>query len=160
MVIDSTIPEEFDKIVLSQPEAHALDGWDGQFTYRQVQEYAAILGSHLITLGIGPESFVPICMDKSAWAVISMLAVMYAGGGYSPMDPAAPISRHKEMMADLDANVLLCTPKYNDRYNGVVKDVLSIDQNFVLQLSRCSQNSDELRRAKGENAAYCIFTSG
>jgi non-ribosomal peptide synthetase component F len=160
IVVKSTIHGEFDKIAFSQPRAPAIDSWDGHFTYEEVRELAIRLACYLIDHGVRPETFVPICMDKSAIATISMLAIMYAGAAYSPMDPSAPVSRHTEMMEDLTAKIILCTPKYSDRYRGVVKHVVSVEKNFIATLASNSQSSYDLYRAMPNNAAYVLFTSG
>ena len=156
--LDSTIHEEFEKIVVTQPHAPALCSWDGNFSYREVHENATRLAHHLISLGVGPDTFVPICMDKSAWATISMLAIMIANGAYSPLDPAAPLARHHEMIRDLDASIVLCMPKYAERYHDVVEDVVSIDDAFVHGLPEARDNPPRL--ATGNSPAYAIFTSG
>ena len=158
ILLDSTIHEEFEKVAASQPHAPAVCSWDGEFTYKEVHENATRLSQHLISLGIGPDVFVPICMDKSAWAIISMLAIMIAGGAYSPLDPNAPMARHQEMINDLDADIILCTPKYAQRYSSVLNRVLSVDEPFVNSLPEIYNYP--LHRATGDNPAYAIFTSG
>jgi len=158
--LDSTVHEEFEEIVAAQPNSIALESWDGTFTYQEVKEHAGRMAHHLINLGVGPDVFVPICMDKSAWAIISMLGIMMAGGAYSPLDTAAPISRHQEMIEDLDARILLCTPKFSERYVGMVDHVLPIDGKFYEALPQGAESSKDLHRAGSKNAAYVIFTSG
>jgi len=157
---ETTVHEEFEEVAASQPHAIALESWDGTFTYQQVKEHAERMAHRLIDLGVGPDVFVPICMDKSAWAIISMLGIMMAGGAYSPFDIAAPVSRHQEMIGDLDARVVLCTPKYSERYVGMVDHVLSIDAKFYATLPQIAQSGHNFRRATSKNAAYVIFTSG
>ena len=160
-LIDSCIHKEFEEVAKAQPDATALESEvDGIFTYREVLEHAKRLAHHLITLGVGPEIIVPICMDKSAWVVISMLGVMMAGGAYSPFDPATPVARHQEMIKDLDARILICTPKYTDRYAGMVRKVVPVDETFVNRLPLSSRSIHSLHRATGKNAAYVMFTSG
>ncbi|KAH8602265.1 nonribosomal peptide synthase [Bisporella sp. PMI_857] len=156
--LDSTIPQEFEKIALSQPQAPAICGWDGEFTYYETYEHAVRLAKRLITLGVGPEQIVPICMEKSAWATISMLAVMFAGGAYSPLDPAAPFSRHQEMIEDLGAKVIICGPRYGDKYSSLVNEVVVVDAAFIISLHKF--NEPALPRSSSKSPAYVIFTSG
>lgn len=160
MVLNSTIPEEFEKIALSQPDAPALDSWDGKYTYGEVQEHALRLAHHLMRLDVGPECFVTICMDKSAQATICMLAIMMSGGAYSPLDPSAPVSRHKEMLDDLNSSVLVCDPKYSDKYRSLVNHVISVDDAFIASLESAPISGHALSRATSNNAAYVMFTSG
>jgi amino acid adenylation domain-containing protein/non-ribosomal peptide synthase protein (TIGR01720 family) len=159
-LVDSCVHEEFEKIALSQPSALALDSWDGQFTYCEVREHAMRLAHHLIELGVGPEIVVPICMDKSAWAVISMLGVMFAGGAYCPLDPAAPLSRHQDMMQDIKATLIICTPKYAERYSGLIQKILPLDSDAVARIPIRAQQDHMLHRATSQNPIYVLFTSG
>jgi len=158
ILLNSTIHEEFQKIVLARPLAPALCSWDGEFSYKEVYENSTRLAHHLVSLGVGPNIFVPICMDKSAWAIISMLAIMIANGAYSPLDPAAPIARHQEMIEDLDAKIVLCMPKYAASYQSIVNRVVSVDESFVHGLPAAGGYPS--RHATGDSSAYAIFTSG
>src|SRR2546429_842 len=74
--IDSCVHEIFKERVLAQPDATAVCSWDGDFTYHEIDQLSTRLAHYLTTLGVGPEVMVPLCFSKSAWAIVSMLAVM------------------------------------------------------------------------------------
>jgi amino acid adenylation domain-containing protein/non-ribosomal peptide synthase protein (TIGR01720 family) len=160
ILVDSCIHEEFEEVALSQPQAPAVCAWDGEFTYEELRAHSTSLAQHLVTLGVGPETFVPICMDKSAWVLVSMLGILMAGGAFVPLDPASPAARHQEMIKDVNARLLVCSPQYGHRFGGVVDKVLCVDEALVSQLSKLSTLQPELHRATSRNAAYVIFTSG
>lgn len=75
------------------PDLTAIASWDGTFTYRDLDSVSKKLAHHLKALGVGPETLVAICFEKSAWAIVSMIAIMKAGGAFVPLDPAAPRER-------------------------------------------------------------------
>jgi len=55
-------------------------------TYRDVNRKANILAAHLVeNLGVGPEVLVGIMLDRTPELVVSILAVLKAGGGYVPV---------------------------------------------------------------------------
>lgn len=51
--------------VLIRPESEAVCAWDGSFSYRELDELAAQLAAQLVEMGVRPETFVPLCFDKS-----------------------------------------------------------------------------------------------
>ncbi|OJJ50363.1 hypothetical protein ASPZODRAFT_13447 [Penicilliopsis zonata CBS 506.65] len=142
-----------------QPESEAICAWDGRLSYREMCEYAAAFAKYLVSLGVGPEIFVPVCMDKSVWMVVAILGVMAAGGAYVPLDPAHPTSRHEEIIADVDASLLLCSSAYRKKYTKTVKTVLPVDQE-VFQSLPIGSLYPPMNRATSSNMAYALFTSG
>lgn len=117
------------------------------------------MAQNLVTLGVGPEIFVPIYMDRSAWVLVSMLGILMAGGAFVPLDPASPAARHQEMIKDVNARLVVCSPKHEHRFDGVVDKVLCVNEALLIRLSN-SPTKPELHRATSRNAAYVIFTSG
>lgn len=53
--VDDLIAENIRK----QPDAPAIDAWDGQLTYSQLGELSTRLACHLTGLGVGLEVIVP-----------------------------------------------------------------------------------------------------
>jgi hypothetical protein len=51
--------------IMEQPDAEAICAWDGSVTYRELDIAAGRLAAQLATLGVGPETFVPLCFVKS-----------------------------------------------------------------------------------------------
>ena len=111
-LIVTCIHEEFEEMVLSQPLAPAVSSWDGEMAYEELRDHSTWLAHHLVGLGVGPEVFVPICMDKSKWVIVATLGVLMAGGGFVPLDPASPISRHQEMI-QVHGPICIIGPEYN-----------------------------------------------
>lgn len=52
------------------PNAEAVCSWDGTFTYHELDEVSSRLAQHLVDIGIGLETRVPLCFDKSVSSVI------------------------------------------------------------------------------------------
>lgn len=157
--IDSCIHQIIQDQARSQPRAQAVDAWDGTFTYRELDELSSALAHHLIDLGISPdpETFVPVCFEKSAFMIISMLAILKAGGAFVPFDPEHPISRLQEMASDLGTYLVLCSPKHQELCESIAPQAIAIDLDMLKSLP--------IRRypippVSTDNAAYIIFTSG
>lgn len=140
--------------VQTTPNATAICAWDGQITYAELDKLSSRVAGHLVQLGVQPECFVPLCFEKSMWVVVAMLAVLKAGGAFVPLDPDQP-ARHKEILKQTNATVVLASTKYSDFFSGPCH-VVTINREFVNQLPQRLINT-----AVGPtNAAYIIFTSG
>ena len=63
---------------------------DQSLTYEALNARANRLAHRLQALGVGPESRVGICLERSLEMVVGLLAILKAGGAYVPLDPAYP----------------------------------------------------------------------
>ncbi|PYH89477.1 acetyl-CoA synthetase-like protein [Aspergillus ellipticus CBS 707.79] len=155
--VEACLHEQIDAAAESRPDQTALECWDGCVSYSELVDYTARLGSHLVARGVGPEVFVPVCFDKSLWAVVSMLAVLKAGGAFVCIDPAQPVDRLRAIIRDVDARIALTAPAYVDMVSAEVAEVTAVDAEFIHGLPA---SPDLPRRASPRDAAFAIFTSG
>ncbi|KAF4156800.1 hypothetical protein CNMCM6069_006322 [Aspergillus lentulus] len=78
---------------VEHPSRLAVDAWDIQFTYQELDELSTNLAQHLVAIGVRTGEFVPICLEKSGWTPIAMLAVIKSGAAFILLDPAVPVQR-------------------------------------------------------------------
>ncbi|GAQ02952.1 hypothetical protein ALT_0273 [Aspergillus lentulus] len=78
---------------VEHPSRLAVDAWDIQFTHQELDELSTNLAQHLVAIGVRTEEFVPICLEKSGWTPIAMLAVIRSGAAFILLDPAVPEQR-------------------------------------------------------------------
>ncbi|RZK64415.1 MAG: hypothetical protein EOO92_27540, partial [Pedobacter sp.] len=71
-----TISDTFSEIATRYPGKTALQFGNQRMTYREVNEKANQLAHNLIEQGVGTESLVPICLDRSFEMIIGLLAIM------------------------------------------------------------------------------------
>ncbi|KAF5265191.1 hypothetical protein FOXYS1_3998 [Fusarium oxysporum] len=143
-----------------QPNALAFQAWDGSLTYRELDLAASTLAKHLMTnLNVGPEVMVGICMDKSIWAAMSMLAVLKAGGVVLPLGVQQPLSRLQTILKDTQASVILVDAKQKARLAGVDSELIEVNHQFMDGLFPAEfgfSNPD----VQPDNAAWVVYTSG
>ena len=89
-----------------------------------------------------------------------MYAVLMAGGAIVPLDPSHPLDRHREILKQTGANILLYSSKYHAKYSGVVKHAISIDETVITNTLPRIVGRDQSSSVRSSNAAYAIFTSG
>ena len=82
------------------PEAVAVTCGGRSMTYRELDEAANRLAHLLAGQGVGPGQCVALLLERSAEAIVAMLAVLKTGAAYLPIDPALPAARIGFMLAD------------------------------------------------------------
>ncbi|MFJ8477310.1 amino acid adenylation domain-containing protein, partial [Kitasatospora sp. NPDC094011] len=137
------------------PQAVAVVGADGTHRYAELDRLANRLAHHLRGLGVGPETPVGICLERGAWTVTALLAVLKAGGCYVPIDPAQPQERMAMMLADTAAPVVITRAASADRLPAGVRAVVVEE----LALDALPDTAPEVAVDPGQ-AAYVLFTSG
>ena len=144
--------------VLLRPSAVAIDAWDsGTLSYKELDDRATRLASKLIAIGVKPEAYVPLCFDKSGWTIVAMLAVLKAGAAFVPLDFESPVSRLREIVADVDAELVLCSPKYEQLCESIPCKALAIDREAT---DRQPGRLYTLPYSQSDKPAYALFTSG
>ncbi|KAL4962928.1 uncharacterized protein BDV14DRAFT_202374 [Aspergillus stella-maris] len=155
--VDYRIHDKVYEQRLRQPDAWAVQGWDGDLTYKELDDVANKLASYLVSLGVQPETKVPICFEKSKWAVISQLAILKAGGCVVPLGPKQPASRTTIILKDLQATIVLTTANHAFRFQDLVTHSVVVDEPFVSELPSAEHVSSS---TTSESSAFIIYTSG
>jgi len=91
-----SIPVLFAAQVARTPEAVALSCEGQSLTYREVEEAANRLAHLLAGQGAGPGECVALLLERSAEAIVAILAVLKTGAAYLPIDPALPAARRRQ----------------------------------------------------------------
>ncbi|MCF5710655.1 amino acid adenylation domain-containing protein, partial [Pseudomonas syringae] len=98
--LEQTIHGLFEAQVERTPQAVAVVHGDVRLSYRELNNRANQLAHHLRDIGVKPDSRVAICVERTESMVVGLLAILKAGGGYMPLDPAYPADRIAYMLQD------------------------------------------------------------
>ncbi|MEU3838523.1 amino acid adenylation domain-containing protein [Streptomyces sp. NPDC028635] len=102
------LAEQFAEQALRTPDAVAVVGDDGtELTYAELDARSGRLARLLAEAGVGRESAVAVLQRRSADLVVSLLAVLRAGGFYVPLNTRYPASRMAMITADVGARAVL-----------------------------------------------------
>ncbi len=85
----------------------AVEDGDETITYRQLHATVARLAGTLKTAGMRTGDRVGVLAPKSIRTVTSLYGVMWAGGGYVPLDPSAPGRRLVYMIRNCGMKMLI-----------------------------------------------------
>ncbi|HJP91741.1 MAG TPA: amino acid adenylation domain-containing protein [Pyrinomonadaceae bacterium] len=152
------VHELFESQVEHTPESVAVSFQGGQLTYRELNTRANQLARSLRRLGVGPETLVAICMERSAEMVVAVLGVLKAGGAYVPLDHSYPQDRLSFMLDDSRAAVLLTQQALLRDLPESKALTLCIDRDWDLIKGESTENPARITTAR--NLAYLIYTSG
>src|SRR5207344_400659 len=111
----ATLPALFAAQAARTPDAVAVVFEDRTLTYAALDAHANRLAQHLQGLGVGPETVVGLCVERSPEMVVGLLGILKAGGAYLPLDPNYPRERLSFMLADAGAPVLVTQQSLFDR---------------------------------------------
>ncbi|WP_036720642.1 amino acid adenylation domain-containing protein, partial [Paenibacillus sp. JCM 10914] len=155
---DKPVHELFEEQATKTPDVKAVAFEDVTLTYAELNRRSNQLAHYLRQQGVGPESLVAICMERSANLIVAMLGVLKAGGAYVPLDPSYPQERLTYMLADSGASVVVTTEKYLGLIpNSTVQTVCLDRDGFAI--GRCRKGNLKLV-GTAESLAYVMYTSG
>ncbi len=151
----------------STPEAVAVTAGGAALSYRELARRAAALARRLRAAGVGAESRVGLCLERSLALPVALLAVLEAGGAYVPLDTDYPAERLAFMLEDARLAVLVGQegPLAALPANGL--PVVRVEATGLAPAGAADGSHPEPERpapapapGAGERLAYVMYTSG
>jgi amino acid adenylation domain-containing protein/non-ribosomal peptide synthase protein (TIGR01720 family) len=156
---ERTVRRLFEEQVEKTPGAVAVDYADGRLTYDELNKRANQLAHHLRHSGVGAESLVGICMERSAAMIVGLIGILKAGGAYVPLDAEYPLERLAYMLEDAQISVLVTQARLLGNLPAHWGQVVCLDSDWE-EIARQSTENEAARTVSAENLAYVIYTSG
>ena len=154
----SCIHQLFEVQVQKTPDAVAVAFGTQTLTYRQLNRKANQLAHHLQDRGVGPETLVGLCVERSLDMVIGLLGILKAGGAYVPIDPTYPRDRITYILEDTQIALLLTQQTVLPRLSTLAIQCLCLDRDWpTIELA---SNENPTCQVKEHHLAYAIYTSG
>ncbi|MGE5815630.1 MAG: non-ribosomal peptide synthetase, partial [Acidobacteriota bacterium] len=156
-----TLPALFAAQAARTPDATAVVFEDRALTYAELDAHSSRLAHHLNSLGVGPETVVGLCVERSPEMVVGLLGILKAGGAYLPLDPSYPPERLSFMLEDAGAPVLVVQSLLLGKLPTNTTDALVVVQldNDGAAIARQPQHAPKLS-LDPHHPAYVIYTSG
>ncbi|WP_169812539.1 non-ribosomal peptide synthetase [Nocardia acidivorans] len=156
---DQTLADRFDATVAEHGTATAVRCDGVGLSYRELDERANRLARTLIEHGVGPEALVAVALPRSPDLIVALLAVVKAGGGYLPIDPAYPADRIAYMLEDARPACVITTAQLRTGFPAGLPliDVAAVDQTANGAPITAAERTGALTPG---NIAYVIYTSG
>jgi amino acid adenylation domain-containing protein len=165
--LDSTIHHQFEILAQQIPDETALvlpDLPHGKeisesLTYSELNRRADILSEQLLELGVKPDQFIAVFMDRSIEMIVALLGILKAGAAYVPLDPAYPMEKLSFMLEDTHALVLITQSHLVDSFPPHNAHILRMDSGWGTDKSRPDPGWRH-RRSATSRLAYINYTSG
>lgn len=148
----------FEQQVTRSPEAIAISFNGARLCYRELNIQANKLAHHLRSLGVGPDSLVGVCMERSLDMSIALLAILKAGGAYVPFDPSFPAERLAFMLSDTQAQLMLSQSHLSEQVPEGKAQVIFVDKDIDDWSEQA--NSNPVNQTKADKLFNVIYTSG
>jgi amino acid adenylation domain-containing protein len=151
---EKCVHELFEEQVARTPSNIAIEFGDQRLSYSELNRQAGEIAARLRKVGVGPNTIVGICLERSPAMLIALLGVLKAGGAYLPLDPAYPKTRLAYMLDDSGSAVLITHTNLRDRFAVLPERVLYVDDHH--------SHGSEIASVKvtPDDLLYVIYTSG
>jgi aspartate racemase len=137
------------------PDAIAIVNAAGYLTYAELNTRANRLAHDLIARGLRPGAPVALCLDRSPELIVTLLAILKAGGCYVPLDPAYPAERIAAMAGDCAASLAITSRSLADLLPKLPVTLL-----FLEDLGKAEATENPAIAVVATGPAYIMFTSG
>lgn len=148
----------FERHAAATPDTVALVWGETRLSYAELNARANQLAHELRDRGIGPETIVALCFERSIEMVVATLAVFKAGGAYVPLDPALPRERIAVIVDDARPAVMLTQQRLASDMPLPSDRILALDDRNPRWIGRPTTNP--AGGAAPHHLAYIIYTSG
>ncbi|GAA2421740.1 hypothetical protein GCM10010388_06200 [Streptomyces mauvecolor] len=157
---DVTLHEAFEAQAARDPEATVAIHAGVRHTYGDVNTAANRLAHHLISLGVGPDVRVGLCLDRSPQLLVAVLGILKAGGAYVPLDPEYPAQRIATMVQGTACAVMVSREALtaNLPADGDARPLVLLDRDADMLAALPAGNQG--RTSGPDDLCYIIHTSG
>lgn len=144
----------------SKPEAEAICAWDGSMTFAELDVASSNVARQLIRAGICLGDMVPFAFEKSRWAVVTILAILKAGGAFVPLLPTHPMSRSEEIMASVGAKMVVTSARYNSLFAHLDMPTFEVSAETVYSKPAPGPDAVRFPNVGPDDLIFVLFTSG
>jgi amino acid adenylation domain-containing protein len=156
---DATLPELLAEQAARTPDAVAVIAGTASLTYGELDRRARRLAARLRACGVGPETRVAVCLERSPELMVGLLGVLKAGGAYLPVDPETPRARVMGVLAGAGVEVVVSQAALWSRVAGAEGPVALVDLVDLAQQGEPDEPHAH-RSPAAENLACVLYTSG
>ena len=155
---DQRIEQRIAEQARRTPQAIALSAAAETLSYDELDKQANRLAHSLLRQGIARHPAIGVCLPRGPQMIISLLAILKAGGYYVPLDPDYPSTRLDYMVRDADLKLILTTSQLAAQLSSNVCPLLAW-QELERELERAADSPPSVRSSL-DDLAYIIYTSG
>ena len=152
----------FEEQAARTPGATAIKFGSHCLTYSELNERANQVAQCLKAAGVGTETLVGICLERSPEMIVALLGILKAGGAYVPFEPDEPTERVAFKLRDSGMKVLITQQALLGMLpheENTKPAIICVDRDHA-SIVRHSRENPCGQEPKPNNLAYVIYTSG
>src|SRR6266446_5618484 len=154
---ETSLPRLFEQQAARAPERVAVTCEAESLTYRELNARANQQAHHLRAIGVGRESLVGICVDRSLEMAVGILGILKSGGAYLPLDPEYPAESLAFMLNEARPTLVLTKADLAGHLpQSQTRLLLDSDWPAIAENS----DADPSETPGAHDLAYVIYTSG
>ncbi|KAF4967048.1 hypothetical protein FSARC_5339 [Fusarium sarcochroum] len=165
---NSTFPEPEEKCIhelfraqaRQRPESVAVEAWDGNLTYAELDDMSDRLARELRTKGVVSGSLIAFVFEKSLWTVVAVIGIIKAGAASVPISADDPPARKKQVISNAGIKVIVTSSAEYENCVGLAPGVLEISASTISAMSSDSVSPDDDYARDPSALAFVIYTSG
>ena len=138
--------------IKTHPENIALSFLERRYSYQELHESVLRRAGQLKNVGVKPQQFVGVAMNRSDELIITIIAILRLGAAYIPLDPKFPPERLSYMIEQSEMSRLI--------YDQHPFTFCDIPQNHFEEGRDLGLKEADLIRPSLSDPAYVIYTSG
>lgn len=153
--IKESLVDCFYDAVKKYPHYAAVSENGKTLTYFEIDELSNKLADFLLSRKVKEHDIVGICFERSANAIISILAILKIGAAYVPLDPKNPAQRIHTIIQEVKAKLVLTNTEYESliperfRFNIDHVEYSDIEASFIKNI-----------KINPKSLSHIQFTSG
>lgn len=156
-----TIYELIYNQVQQHPNDIALIFNDIELNYLQLDEKVRELAIYLVNgYNIAAKDVIALCLDRSEYTVISILAAWFIGAVYVPIDPSYPQERINYILQDCKARAIITCVEFESLFKDIYENILSVDSHTFKTKSQKTNTYKFVSKINSNDLAYVLYTSG
>ncbi|HEY4389359.1 MAG TPA: amino acid adenylation domain-containing protein, partial [Ktedonobacteraceae bacterium] len=148
----------FEQQVARTPDVAAVIFEHASLTYRELDRRANQVAHYLQDLGVGPDQFVGIYMERSLDLLVALLGILKAGGAYLPLDLSYPAERLAYLLQDAQPLLLLTQSHLAAQLSPTSISIACLDTDWGLIAAQSTDSPYTL--IQPQQLAYLLYTSG
>ncbi|NIA18797.1 MAG: amino acid adenylation domain-containing protein, partial [Simkaniaceae bacterium] len=146
----------FEQQVMNYADRTALVFQDTLFSYRDLNRKANQLARVIQSCGFKDGLCVGLIADRTPDMIISILAILKAGGTYVPINPDYPENRMEYMFKDSDIRIVVIDKKYFEKISFYKGEIIYLGDNDLY--TGDDRNLDI--KMSFDDVAVIVYTSG
>ncbi|KAH8690320.1 putative nonribosomal peptide synthase [Talaromyces proteolyticus] len=165
--VEECVHELISQVAKVVPDNMAICAWDGEISYRELDQLSSQVSYCLVKMGVKRNMIVPLCYEKSLFAMLAVLSVMKTGAGVLLLDPSLPEGRLQTIMDQVKPSFTICSPASEGICSRLFPNPLILGGALKCIEEFIKTNSDvesellqELPKVFPSDTLYTIFTSG